>query len=36
MEGALADEHAPFITHEEATQKSFQDDPAFAAEYLNA
>lgn len=26
----------PFIPHEEATRKSFQNDPAFAAEYMNA
>jgi probable addiction module antidote protein len=25
-----------FITHEEATIKSFRNDPAFAAEYVNA
>ncbi len=26
----------PFITHEEATIKSFRNDPAFAAGYVNA
>jgi probable addiction module antidote protein len=26
----------PFITHEETARKSFRNDPAFAAEYVNA
>lgn len=26
----------PYIDHEEATIKSFRDNPDFAAEYLNA
>ncbi len=26
----------PFVSHDEATAKSFRDDPSFAAEYLNS